>query len=484
MQIFLGRCMRRVDAILGCFVYLICILFFANITQAQNNHFLLLDERIIENTSNAKLAVGTVEKHPANPLFVEDKPWEKRFDNLYGNVIYDKEEKLYKCWYSPFIVDESAKGMSLKERKSKKYEPPSNREMAICYATSTDGINWNKPELGLVEYEGSTANNILWRGDTESEEKELWSGPHGSGIFKDNQDSDPDQRYKAIVKMNILSVAFSPDGIHWGDPIACPEADVAGDTHNNAFWAPTLNKYVGITREWAPEKGRQVVRTESDDFLKWTPAELVLEGIDKNHQTYAMPVFYYGGVYIGLVAIHQQSSDRVWTELTWSPDTKNWHRIDPGTPLIPCSDKVLDYDYGCVYPCAYPVFLEDGIRLYYGGSDYLHFGWRNGSLSLATLRPDGFAGYEQVSAENPAIINTVSLPYKGTPILITADVDEGGSVKVSLVDEKGKTSAKARDVFETVTDAELIFDKDIKSDSVRLKFELVNSKLYSFRFAE
>ena len=52
--------------------------------------FLLLDHRIIEKTENAKLEVGRVEKHPANPLFVEDKDWEMRFDNLYGNVIFDE----------------------------------------------------------------------------------------------------------------------------------------------------------------------------------------------------------------------------------------------------------------------------------------------------------------------------------------------------------------------------------------------------------
>ena len=62
----------------------------------------MLDDRNIQKTSNAKLVLGEVKKHPQNPLFGEDKPWEKRFDNLYGNVIYDKENKLYKCWYSPF----------------------------------------------------------------------------------------------------------------------------------------------------------------------------------------------------------------------------------------------------------------------------------------------------------------------------------------------------------------------------------------------
>jgi len=79
------------------------------------DRYLLLDSRIVAGTENAQLVLGEVQKYEGNPLFEEDKPWEKRFDNLYANVTYDEEEEIYKCWYSPFIVDESAKGMTLQE---------------------------------------------------------------------------------------------------------------------------------------------------------------------------------------------------------------------------------------------------------------------------------------------------------------------------------------------------------------------------------
>ena len=51
-----------------------------------------------------------------------------------------------------------------------------------------------------------------------------------------------EKRTQTLFKGDRISVAFSADGIHWGDAIPCPEADVAGDTHNNAFWAPTLSR--------------------------------------------------------------------------------------------------------------------------------------------------------------------------------------------------------------------------------------------------
>lgn len=471
---------KSLETTVTVFLFVLLIIIFIDNTQlvAQPNKispnrskFLLLDSRIIEKVENAELRVGTVKKSPANPLFTEEKLWEKRFDNLYGNVIFDKQENLFKCWYSPFIVDYSAKGMNLEQRK-KKYEAPPNREMAICYAISKDGIHWEKPNLGLVEYDGSKQNNIIWR------------GPHGAGIFKDYHEKDPARQYKAIFKGSQgLSVSFSSDGIHWSKSIKCKGVDVAGDTHNNAFWAPTLGKYVAITRTWG-EMGREVARIESNDFINWTKEEVVLTGKNKNLQTYAMPVFFYGGVYLGLVAIHDQKADRVWTELTWSPDTRTWHRIDPGTPLIPCSEKKLDYDYGCVYACATPVFLKNEIRLYYGGSDWLHFGWRNGSFCLATLRPDGFAGYVQKLNDKPAIITTKPIPYSQGKVRLTADVGKGGWVKVSIFDANGNQIFKSRSISKTVTDEPLDWKGEKKSDNIYLKFEFKKAKLYSFSFSD
>ena len=141
---------------------------------ARHHRFLMLDKRNIAHKKNARLSLGTVTKHAANPLFEEDKPWEKRIDNLYGNIAYDHEERIYKCWYSPFTVAHATGDLSLDERLTKTYEGHPEQEMGVCYATSPDGIVWNKPKLGLVKYEDNSDNNILSR------------GVHGSGIFKDN----------------------------------------------------------------------------------------------------------------------------------------------------------------------------------------------------------------------------------------------------------------------------------------------------------
>ncbi|MCO6044134.1 hypothetical protein NG895_09460 [Aeoliella sp. ICT_H6.2] len=442
----------------------------ANESHSQRGHSLLLDDRIVKRVENAQLTLGHVTKHPANPLMVEDRPWEKRFDNLYANVLFDRDVGHYRCWYGPFIVDHSARSKSQQDRQTP-YRPPSDRQSGLCYAISKDGLVWEKPLLGLVEYKGSKENNIIAR------------GPHGVGVFRDPHSSSPDHLFKQFFKLDEISVAFSADGLHWSDYVDCPEIGARGDTHNNSFWAPTLSKYVGITREKNAEFGRLVARTESDDFIHWSPAEVVLHGNDHNLQTYAMPTFYHGGVYLGLLMIHDQQQDRVWTELAWSPDTKQWHRICPGVPLIPNSDREGDYDWGCVYAAATPVIREDEIRIYYGGSDGLHFGWRCGSLNLATLRPDGFAGYTQVSEQKPAIVTTTPIRTTGRLLALNADVSPSGFVEVAAIDAAGNKIAQCR-LTKSTTGEMSVLDVPTDAGMYRLRFEFSNATVYSFRLRE
>ena len=63
---------------------------------AVRSRYLLLDDRLIEKKQNVRLAIGTVKKHKANPLMVQDKPWEPRYDNLYPNIVFVKDQKLYR----------------------------------------------------------------------------------------------------------------------------------------------------------------------------------------------------------------------------------------------------------------------------------------------------------------------------------------------------------------------------------------------------
>jgi hypothetical protein len=440
---------------------------------------LLLESDIIERAEGVRLVLGAARKDSRNPLFGEDKPWEPRFDNLYPNVIFDEADGVYKLWYNPFIIDERVTNTPAEDRRSLAYvKAVGRRETGLCYATSRDGIAWEKPELGLVEFDGSERNNLVMR------------RIHGPGVFVDMRDPDAARRYKMLgVDENTKSMAvgFSPDGLHWPPLIQCPAIDAAGDTHNNALWDESAGRYAGITRLWI-DRQRIVGRTESADFVNWTKAEEVLRG-DPENQTYAMPVFRYAGVFLGLVMI-LHADQTVDCELAWSRDTRNWERVCPGTPLIPRGEKGA-HDYGCIYAAAYPIARDDDIRLYYLGSDDTHISWRKGFFCLAHLRPDGFACMRAARPGELGVLVTRPLTFDGGALEVNVDASEGECV-IELLDGDerpipGFLQAEARPlrgIDGAALRATWKGKRDLSSlagRAVRVKFHLRDACLYAFR---
>ncbi len=68
--------------------------------------------------------------------------------------------------------------------------------------------------------------------------------------------------------------------------------------------------------------------------------------------------------------------------------------------------------------------------------------------------------------------------------VITGDVGSGGSIKVSVVDDKGQGIVEAELVSKTVTDGYLNWSQKTVADKIRLKFKISNAKLYPFSFPE
>jgi len=431
----------------------------------------LLDPGLVGRTENLRLVLGCVRKDGRNPLLIEDQPWEVRFDNLYPNVHWSREKGWFECWYNPFIVCEATSNTPDEEKRRIPYRP-GKREMGLCYSRSRDGIVWEKPALGLVEFEGSTANNLVMR------------DIHGVGVYYDRFDPDPARRYKALTS---VGTAASPDGLRW-TLRECPDIGAIGDTHNNVFRDERTRRYVGFTRLWK-EGQRIVARTESPDFVSWTQAEEVLRASqDSPHrQVYELIVFPYSGGYLGIAAVLDTESDCVDCELAWSPDTRVWQRVAEGQPLIPRGEKG-SWDWGCIYAAAYPIATEEELLLYYAGGNDTHMSWRKTGLGLARLRRDGFAGWCPVRASSKGELITTPITCSAPNLAISADA-AGGSVRVEVMETEALSLESCARVSSDVTRFVVKWGKGgtlapFVGKPITLRFELLNATLYSIGFTE
>lgn len=132
---------------------------------------------------------------------------------------------------------------------------------------------------------------------------------------------------------------------------------------------------------------------------------------------------------------------------------------------------------------------KDKILLYYGANNGRFMGWRDGFFCLARLRPDGFAGYEQIEggSNKTATITTRPVLAVADSLRLSADVATSGYVKVTLFDKEKKELTESELIAKTVTDAEVQWPegfsfRSLKGSEIRLRFELRDARLYSFSF--
>ena len=108
---------------------------------------LFIDDYVVDTTEGVRRNVHQWQKHAENPVLRPDKPWEYggNYLNAYGSVIYDESERIFKAWYWTMKAEDS--------------KVPTRNIKMMCYATSPDGIHWEKPNVGIYQFQDSTDNN-------------------------------------------------------------------------------------------------------------------------------------------------------------------------------------------------------------------------------------------------------------------------------------------------------------------------------------
>ena len=118
-----------------------------------------------------------------------------------------------------------------------------NEMCGVCYAESTDGSHWERPDLGLVGFRGSRRNNLV-------------AGPCGVPAL--NPRGGADERFMGLVEVGgRLHVTVSPDGLRWTRrPQPC--LPFWADTNNQLVYDPDTDRYLALLR------GCRAVKVHSD----------------------------------------------------------------------------------------------------------------------------------------------------------------------------------------------------------------------------
>ncbi|MDA0833646.1 MAG: hypothetical protein O2955_07820 [Planctomycetota bacterium] len=438
--------------------------------------------------------------------FFFDQPWE---GNASGYPTVLKDGDRYKMWYRGhrYIVTD------------KKLEQAQSE--VVCYAESSDGIHWTKPNLGLWPWNGSKENNIIWMGAPEA---------HNFAPFIDtNPECPADARYKAIggtITSKGLLAFKSPDGIHW-TKMADEPVFTKGvfDSHNTCFWDAGRGCYTMFFRYFseAEFKGLRLIGTAySPDMLTWTDPLEVKYPNSPPQQMYTNQIAPYiraPHIFMGFptryvarpLTEHVKKLDpvplrtlltsvyeRVGTDLTdglfmASRDGVSFHRWDEAF-LRPGPQKEGRWVYGDMYQ-SYGLFETSAETS--GAPDELSMHFNEGSwrdeehrLRRYTIRLDGFVSINAPYAGGEVI--TQPLIFDGKTLEVNYATSAAGSLKIELQDTNGiaypgfaladADEQYGDSVAHSVTWQNQSDVSSLSGKPVRLRIVLSDGDLYSFRF--
>lgn len=453
-------------------------------------------------------------------LITFDKPWEGS-GSMSECIVYDG--KKYRLYYigRKMIVEKNGVDEFL---GSVYYH---------CYAESQDGVNWERVNVGLFEFEGSTENNIL------SSRESVWHGP--MFVFYDENPYCPaDEKFRMVasaIKANELFSVPSADGIHF-DYSKRTTISTGGfyDSMHACFWDKESKKYRCYFRNYHFPKGydgpltnahlkeaypirkRGISYCESPDFIHWTDDVEIEMGDAEDIQLYenhVMPYYRAPHMIIGFPTRYTHRNS--WTEnfdelccrdvrlrrlkqelrfgtattdctFMCSRDGVNFKRYDEAF-IRPGAERKYNWFYGFGYPSMGLVETpsevtgeESEISLILPESDWVD----DTVLTRYSIRKDGFVSLHAGGKHEECVV-TKQFTYEGEELYANISTSALGYAYFTLTDWKGQ-SVTSCEVFGDATDKRIPFSKNaiknLSGKPVTLTVRMKDADLYAIRFGK
>ncbi len=454
---------------------------------------LFLDPAFVQQAEHATLHVNPAQQREI--VIRPDRPWEKLMISFFLTVMEDGGK--LRLWY----ICRNAQNVP-----------------NVAYAESTDGVTWIKPNLGIVEYEGSKENNLVGLSSLEGT------------VYRDER-CPANERYNYVTHLITEGMVrfHSPDGLHWSRD-ATPLVRFGADSQAVLFWDPPANAYALYLRSWDQradkDRYRGVVRVDLKDLTtphsigateqslriwgkekvavidKEFPQVLGTDALDPlNSDVYTISAQRYPADprwYLGFPSFFQReksrSDGRLDVQCIGSTDGIHWHRYDRepyARPGLAGGDS------------ASMVFMGPGLIM--RGDEIWQYGTglqsRHGDKEARKIRTDGVVyryvqrldGFVSLdfAAEGGHCITGV-VKVDGSRLSLNVDTAVLGNLRVGLQDEQGKPLAGF-----TPEDCEVLRTNDtralvkwkgrsslaaLQGKKVCLNLFGSNAKLYSFSF--
>jgi hypothetical protein len=461
---------------------------------------LFIDEVMIDRKENVKLAINK----PKNPVRLNEQvAWDASFIEHQGKI------------YT--VVSEGYEG----------------DEAPISLMVSQDGINFEKPNLGLIAYKGfADTRSIVSKAEPKAYEKptaDTWNKnnnlvmlgvPSWGKYFKDtNPACPPEERFKATlwVAQRGIYLYFSPDMVHWRRNETCTLPLVSGGGCET-FWDDQQGKYFNyIKRDGSyntgdfPAYGRGTAMFSAKEINKAWPFDPVP---NPYYEGWAFPCVTGEGVTVFGPDITNPNKGQVFRsrpqKYEGAPDTYVAFLLRNGKADLAVSRDAVNWSLGSENGLGYywDTMISNGIikrgnKLWQWGNTGEFGGLKSCRL---TQRLDGFVALQ--AGEQKGTVITRPFTFEGGKLTLNVDAGKG-SVKVALLDLPGRQlsnySISLSDDQEANTNVSGFRIKDcdtITTDSVRhvvtwkdksdignlagqvvrLRIEMQNAKIFAMKF--
>jgi hypothetical protein len=433
-------------------------------------------------------------------VLVHDQPWEGTGCG-YHRIFRDGDR-----WRMYYV------GSDLTNEDATKFV---SHPIVACYAESTDGLQWHRPNLGLIEFKGSKDNNIIWNSP----------GLDNFTPFKDaNPDCRSEERYKSVYNMQGgLGALKSADGIHWS-PLTDGPIITQGrfDSQNNAFWDPARKHYWCYLRDF--HNGIRDIRVAtSTDFRTWSAPQLLKFVDSPDEQLYTNQVELYERAPHIFIGFPTRYLERAWSpSFDALPDRE--HRQRRAKISLRYGTAVTDGLFmtsrdGRTFHRWGEAFLRPGPERKHNwtyGDGYQHLGliktasadpdappelslyviednWKRATrLRRYTLRIDGFVSLH--ARQKPGEVTTRPIVFQGKRLTLNFATSAAGSVRAELQDASGAALpgfalADCDEIFGDTLERTVSWkgQSDVSSlagKPVSLRLVLSDADVYSLKFEE